>query len=687
MSISDDSDFRKLLQASLVAKDSHDAAVQLWRALPAVYRDSDNGDKESRGDLDRFLEGFARVLNQLRKTLEQRLDDVSPLTCQTWLLPYSADLLDVRLVSPDLDGQRQEIAKAIAWRKRKGTVGAAVEIAEAVGQMPIIAFEGYRSVATTPRVGLREPTMRELGELDWPKIPNTPAHWSARPGTPAVTVDFRELSRPKRVNDDDPTPLSIKSRFGEQEIRWQHEAAPHGIPPYLNGYQDISMRTVDVRDSNYKQGHHHPKRLRLYTPIPEGFIAAEPEWSIGPQALEHLMTPMQQPGEKEPSEEKENILYYLRVDPTEVPLEDTPSQSGFRYLRIEERRIKQDASSRDNLSKDLMIRSTLLTLKVEKDKPLPSLVLPEAWSKIWGDDENSGDSDYFVNWHEYFDDKHNLFLVQWERWFDADTKRWRTRLRGGTWNMAEGCPGEEFLKNREHIRREPRWPTIYNDFEIDPPETNFDHQVQIEQLVVPNWLWIKAKYCIVYKAAVKTLTIDAFETVNQYNVRLVDSLIGHLEAPNHIVEAEYCTIILTGGSQCLELRASDSILLGNNTTVAATISLRYCAVASLTKPLSSIWLIHEPSVHTRTPQLYGQYIDTTGRHALDLSQFGTRGFGVIQQASHASIRHGAEDGGELGAFHHRHYCGRQDAIVEKLKEYLPAGMTPVLIVDPIRPTP
>ncbi|MBT8339966.1 MAG: hypothetical protein HKP58_05145, partial [Desulfatitalea sp.] len=366
MSLSQKSDYRKLIQASLVPENIHDAAGQLWRALPAVYRDRDNGDKDSPGDLRRFLQGFAQLLNQLRGTLYQRLDDVSPLTCQAWLLPYFADLLDVCLVSPDEAGRRREIAKAIAWRKRKGTVGAAVEIAEAVGQMPIIAFEGHRSVAATPRVGLRKSSMRELGEPDWPEHPNTPSHWAKRPGTPAVTVDFRKVSRPIQVHPAAPTPHSIKSRFGGEEIRWQHESAPHGIPPYLNGYPDIAMRTVDVRDANWEQGHHHPKRFRLYTPVPEGFVKAEPEWRIGPDALAALMTPMEPPDpQKEPPEEQkvnDPYLYWKRIKAKPVPLE--AEQDGFRYVYIEEWRVKKgDAVS----LRDSHIRSTLVTLPEKID--------------------------------------------------------------------------------------------------------------------------------------------------------------------------------------------------------------------------------------------------------------------------------------------------------------------------------
>jgi len=49
--------------------------------------------------------------------------------------------------------------------------------------------------------------------------------------------------------------------------------------------------------------------------------------------------------------------------------------------------------------------------------------------------------------------------------------------------------------------------------------------------------------------------------------------------------------------------------------------------------------------------------------------------------SDVSILAGAEDGGELGAYHHRRYVLRESAVRTKLREYLPAGQLPVILSD------
>ena len=104
--------------------------AELLRAwLPAVWRerDAETADSSGRGDLDKLLGAFGGLLDALRATIAQRRVDPFPDAqadgrhCQPWLLPYIADLLDVRLVSPDEAGRRAELASAVAWRQRKGT--------------------------------------------------------------------------------------------------------------------------------------------------------------------------------------------------------------------------------------------------------------------------------------------------------------------------------------------------------------------------------------------------------------------------------------------------------------------------------------------------------------------------------------------------------------------------------------
>lgn len=59
--------------------------------------------------------------------------------------------------------------------------------------------------------------------------------------------------------------------------------------------------------------------------------------------------------------------------------------------------------------------------------------------------------------------------------------------------------------------------------------------------------------------------------------------------------------------------------------------------------------------------------------------WGEPGCGVLAPDAPESLRSGSEDGGELGAYHHRRYVLRERAIVSKLEEYLPLGSRVVVI--------
>ena len=63
------------------------------------------------------------------------------------------------------------------------------------------------------------------------------------------------------------------------------------------------------------------------------------------------------------------------------------------------------------------------------------------------------------------------------------------------------------------------------------------------------------------------------------------------------------------------------------------------------------------------------------------SSFGRPGCGVLHPSAHPLLRFGAEDGGELGAYHDLRYSLREQAVADKLREYLPVGMEAVLVAD------
>ncbi|MFC1603289.1 phage tail protein [Pseudomonadota bacterium] len=666
------------LWKSLVEPADYDAAEHLWKMLPGVYRERDEPHQDvtrQKGDLKLYLEALAVILDQIKGNLDQRLRDTSPLTCQKWLLPYFADMLDVRPLSPDIEGQRQEIANAIRWRQRKGTVAACVEIAEAVGQMPIIAYEGHNSVATTAQPGYRQPTMEELGEPSWQDKPKIPSYTAARPGTPAVTVDFRKPSFPTKVEEHKPTPLSVKSHFGNEEVVWQRENAPHGVPCHSeNGYRDVSMRTVDMRTPNWREGHHHPKRLRLYTSIPEGFIQAEVGVGINKNAVELVMMPMDPPDNPsawKQSTAKDGYQFYCCADVnTHLITVGRFGPENFEYVCIEERHLPALANKNDNISHDLIIRRTLVSKRLHQ--PVSGWQLPEKWNEAW---------------------QENDYLLQWERRFvpkQNEKGEWHTSIRGGTWNITEGKPGNAgaSLTGRKHLKVERRWPTLLNKLVIDRPENNYSHIVEAKQLVLPNEFSVHAEFIMLSKIAANNLqlNVESYTLPPTSQLRLkpahlkaTDSLIQNIEAIDLVVELEYCTV--NSDWHCDELRASDSILLGD-LTKTNTLRLRYSCAPQLKKNnMPDHWRIHNRSVNTYPPELHHQMIDGSGYHKLDESEFDQHGYGVLHQGVHPAIRYGAEDGGELGAYHHRHYCSRQDAITAKLIEYLPVGIKPVLIVD------
>ena len=237
-----------------------EAGRQLYALLPEVYRTRDNG------DLSALLDGFGHLLGLVRSTMEQRLADSFPdeplegAACQPWLLPYFAELVGARVVSPEPAGQRAEVANAIAWRQVKGTLASVESVAQEVGRIEVEVQEGWKRVATTPRTG-------------WP----LPTAYQGQPGKdplavdrPAGTVDFGVHARALRTSADDPAGRT--TTFAGNPVRWR-QANPHGIPCFPHSYEDPSARTVDLRSPDWRKGHSHPRRLLLHLPPPSGFFA------------------------------------------------------------------------------------------------------------------------------------------------------------------------------------------------------------------------------------------------------------------------------------------------------------------------------------------------------------------------------------------------------------------------------
>jgi hypothetical protein len=260
--------------------------AQLYALLPEVYRNRDRDANEARDEhLRLYLDASGELFDRIYQTLRQRLDDHFPDTCQEWLLPYFAELLDVSLESPEPQGRRAEVARAIAWRQTKGTAICAEEIAEAVGAMEVELQEGWRRVARTPDVGEKLLPAVLLGAAE-PERSN-PSRAAQHPGLPVVTVDFRKRSRAVRATE--PNLVTQRTRYPGQvdPVLWS-QANPRGVPCFPGSYEDRSARTADVRTPDFGRGHFHPKRLLVFMPPPVGFFADDTlqfDWAQRDQAV------------------------------------------------------------------------------------------------------------------------------------------------------------------------------------------------------------------------------------------------------------------------------------------------------------------------------------------------------------------------------------------------------------------
>jgi hypothetical protein len=285
---------------------------QLYRVLPEVYRTRDGEETGGQEDLARFLDACGELLDRIRATLDQRLADSFPdnppagTACQPWLIPYFAQLLDVRLVSPDEKGRRDEVANAVAWRQRKGTLTVIEQIAEAVGQMEAEVGEGCGRTAATPRIGMPRLPAGALGEE--PAFDDFQRHplWAARhPALPTATPDLRYPARAMEVamaaGEFPSNPAAKLTTFAGVPVWWR-QVNPHGAPCFPESFDDVSRRTVDLRTPDWRQGYSHPKRVILHAPPPLGFFSPG-------------LFPVHK-GDRTLDEKKEHLLEDLIIDGT-----------------------------------------------------------------------------------------------------------------------------------------------------------------------------------------------------------------------------------------------------------------------------------------------------------------------------------------------------------------------------------
>ena len=216
-----------------------------------------------------------------------------------------------------------------------------------------------------------------------------------------------------------------------------------------------------------------------------------------------------------------------------------------------------------------------------------------------------------------------------------------------------------------------------------PPAFTEDKACSISDLNFDGKLTFTKGRLVLRRVAVRHLQVSAPAGVNELVVDARDCLFGRLEVEKGTVRIEHCTVMER--LSCRRLQASDCILPddvegppGLEDKIRGC--LRYTRAPQKLLDLPDQQLLrHKPSVTTRRPAFYSfSTCEFTG----DASVFGNPGYGVLHPATAKAITHGAEDGGEMGAYHHKRYCLQSSAVQDKLQDFLPLGIEAVLVPDP-----
>ncbi len=727
---------------------------QLYQLLPEVYRTRDKTVGQAgvnSGDefLARYLDAHGHLLDMIHATLEQQLSDVLPESSQDWLLPYFAQLLAANIVSPDSEGKHAEIAHAISWRQRKGTLQCAEEIAEAIGQMEVEIQEGWKRVAMTPRIGMpiiSAAALDDTFDLDM----SLPSEAILHPQLPAAMVDLRRASRAVQTSATNPAAKS--SNFRGERKSWR-QINLHGVPCFRDRFDDVSRRTVDIRTPDAVNGHYHHKRLLAYAPPPAGLFQRDPlqlEWSKRNDSLyEHLI---------EEIEENGALLIRNKTDRI-IEITDAVTLSGARPYQIEGLNFKSTLSVDGGGSLELKLVEAV-EVRVDTfstDKPVLTAndcmfnvlsvgagtaeldgctILDKAILKdvdavncIFTDFEHNGDklitgrvrySRIPSTLSEHFDsnsnsnDEENIkeCTTTDPRWFGISISYTdeNTRDNNGAGVLRPNCDPSIYAGASDggemgyfHNGREGRPVCIEDDQSLDIP---VEGGYPLEDIIFKGAVDAGGGKLVLDRSAAPSLTVNT-ELSDDDNgdvkpsLKATDCLFDDLTVAEGLASLEYGTVMKT--ADCKHLQASDCIFAGSIISVTKPNTgmqppsflncVRYSNIpADLDQGIANALRLMDESnkitlgSNTSETPIFSEFDycteDNGGWESIRRSAvFGEPGYGVLDPVTLDVIRFGAEDGGEMGAYHHKYYSLKAEAVLDKMREFLPVGIEPVLIQD------
>lgn len=150
----------------------------------------------------------------------------------------------------------------------------------------------------------------------------------------------------------------------------------------------------------------------------------------------------------------------------------------------------------------------------------------------------------------------------------------------------------------------------------------------------------------------------------------IDSLmITAIKAPTNIVRCVYTTV--NGQSEVDQLEASDCLFLDKIKDKSGLLLLNSCLRYSRLSPANFDGLSAAAKANFLTKDI----------PEIGSLEFSNTGFGILTRNNSNFLLRGAENSGELGVYNRWKINARIDALKDKLNDYLPAGIRPVIIYD------
>lgn len=204
-------------------------------------------------------------------------------------------------------------------------------------------------------------------------------------------------------------------------------------------------------------------------------------------------------------------------------------------------------------------------------------------------------------------------------------------------------------------------------------------QLIIEDLCFDGTLTFRGERLLLRRCAVKHLKVES-----KAELVLEDSLFDKVTAEFSFADLVYCTTMAE--SRYGNLRASDCIfngelsLAGYEDNGANQIGcIRYSRIPKSVKDIPESFLQLPKAAGNTHAEVLFQHFNLCG---IDARLFGNPGYGCLHPAGEKAVAFGAEDGGEMGAQHHRMYSLLLEALSRKLIDFQPLGTTSQLIADP-----